>query len=195
MNISNRIIEKLLTDGIISEEESELVSYGLENLKNDLIGVVVIILIGAFLNCLLESVLFGILIYPLRKNAGGFHANTKRKCAFISVLMLIISFVGMIKITWSKKAYIFVTVVSFIIIFCFSPVGTHNKQLDETERTVYGRRAKVILIVESFLFGISLFLDLQSLIIVIPTEFLIISISLIMGKAKLKDLNESKIKY
>lgn len=61
-----------------SLEESEFVSYGLENFKNDLAGTMMTILIGACFTCMLEGVLLWGLMYPLRKNAGGLHANTKR---------------------------------------------------------------------------------------------------------------------
>ena len=72
MSITERMTEKLLSDEIISQEEAELVNYGLESLKSDLIGIVMSILIGVCFSRLLEGVLLWGFMYPLRKNAGVF---------------------------------------------------------------------------------------------------------------------------
>ena len=68
---------KLLRDGGISTEEVEIVEYGLENLGSSLIGMSITLIIGYCFDFLLGSFLLWLLIFPLRKNAGGFHAETK----------------------------------------------------------------------------------------------------------------------
>lgn len=113
MSIAERMTEKLLSDEIISQKEAELVCYGLESIKSDLTGIAMSILIGVCFGRLLEGILLWGLMYPLRKNAGGFHASTRMRCMLLSVGMLIVTFACLIRYNWPRTVYIFITAVSF----------------------------------------------------------------------------------
>ena len=65
----------LLRDGIISQDEVEIVEYGLENLGSSLLGMSVTLMIGYCFDFLLGSFMLWLLVFPLRKNAGGYHAE------------------------------------------------------------------------------------------------------------------------
>lgn len=103
------------------------------------------ILIGVCFGRLLEGILLWGLMYPLRKNAGGFHASTRMRCMLLSVGMLIVTFACLIRYNWPRTVYIFITAVSFLVILFLAPVENPNKRLDNAERKVYGRRTRIIL--------------------------------------------------
>ena len=77
MRIGKKLAGILLRDRIISSEEVEVVEYGLENLGSSLLGMFITLLIGYCFGFLRGSFWLWLLIFPLRKNAGGYHAETK----------------------------------------------------------------------------------------------------------------------
>lgn len=181
--------KRLLADGIILSEEEEIVKYGLENLKSNLTGFLLTLLIGACFHCLLESAVLWMLNFPLRKNAGGFHAETKMKCILLSAAILLAAMGGLVRIIWSPIVYIGITLVSFVFILYLAPVENLNKRLDKLERRVYGERTRMILVIEGTLFVIAMVLDWDRLIAVSVANFAIVGVSLVAGKQKLKKMN------
>lgn len=83
---------KLLKDGVISLEEMEIVRYGIENIAGSLSGIIVTLIVGVCFGCIFQSLALWGLILPLRRNAGGFHADTRNKCLLISVVVLVLVF-------------------------------------------------------------------------------------------------------
>ena len=192
MSIAERMTEKLLSDEIISQKEAELVCYGLESIKSDLTGIAMSILIGVCFGRLLEGILLWGLMYPLRKNAGGFHASTRMRCMLLSVGMLIVTFACLIRYNWPRTVYIFITAVSFLVILFLAPMENPNKRLDNAERKVYGRRTRIILTSESVLFLLALLWKWEKLTAVIAAGFAIVGTSLIAGQLKMRKFKEKE---
>lgn len=186
MSMAERMTEKLLADGIILREEKEVVSYGLESLKSDLTAAIMTMLIGGCFGLLMEGILLWGLIYPLRKNAGGFHARTRTGCLLLSTGILAVFFACLIKYIWPRNVYILITAIFFVVIICLAPVENPNKRLTQMERDIYGRRARTILITESMLFLLALLFGWKNLMAVITTGFTIVGISLIAGQMKMR---------
>ncbi len=127
----------LLRDGIILPEDVEIVEYGLENLGSSLLGMSVTLMIGFCFDFLFGSFLLWLLIFPLRKNAGGFHAETKGRCLLFSSTILLVSIICFVQIRWSEIGYILVAIFFFAVIFLMAPVENDNKYLDQVEYSVY----------------------------------------------------------
>ena len=100
----------LLRDKVISLEEVEIVEYGLENLGSSLLRMFITLLIGYCFDFLRGSFLLWLLIFPLRKNAGGYHAETKGKCLLFSSAMLFVSIICFVQIEWLNIGYMLVAV-------------------------------------------------------------------------------------
>ena len=180
------MVKRLLVDGLVSEEEAEIVSYGLESLKNNLTGFFLIVLAGICLNCFPESIVLGLMTFPLRKNAGGYHAKTRVKCTILSVVMVVMVLEGIVKACWPEKVYILVMLVCAGVIMILAPVENSNKRLDGLEKKVYRQRTRKILVAEIMLFLLASVLEWNRLAAVIAAGFLLISVSLIVGWIKLK---------
>jgi accessory gene regulator B len=106
-----------LRDGIISQDEVEIVGYGLENLGSSLLGMSVTLMLGCCFDFLLGSFMLWLLVFPLRKNAGGYHAETKTRCLLFSSSMLLLSIICFQQVKWSETVYIGVAVVAFLVFF------------------------------------------------------------------------------
>lgn len=176
----------LLRDGVISSDEVEIVEYGLENLGSSLLGMLVTLLIGFCFNFLFGSFLLWLLIFPLRKNAGGFHAETKGKCLFFSSAMLLVSIVCFVQVGCSETGYILITAFFFLVIFFMAPVENNYKRLDQTEYKVYRKRTRLILMFEGLLFIVALVIKWNKLTAVITIVYFIVGVSLLAGKVKLQ---------
>lgn len=176
----------LLRDGVISPDEVEIVEYGLENLGSSLLGMLITLMIGLCFDFLFGSFLLWLLIFPLRKNAGGFHAETKGRCLLFSSAMLFVSIICFVQIRWSEIGYLLVSAFFFVVIFLIAPVENDNKHLDQAEFKVYRKRTRIILFLEGTLFVPALAFDWKKLVIVITIDFFIAGISLLVGKVKLQ---------
>lgn len=90
--LADRIADFLFKGGNITDEEKEIICFGLESLEGNLLGIGLTLIVGMCFRQVREAILLWWLLFPLRKNAGGYHAKTKTKCMLISLIILIIAF-------------------------------------------------------------------------------------------------------
>ena len=185
MRIGKKLAGMLLRDNVISSEEVEVVEYGLENFGSSLLGMSITLLIGYCFGFLRGSFLLWLLIFPLRKNAGGYHAETKSRCLLYSSAILFVSVICFVQVEWLDLGYILVVGFFFAIIFLLAPVENDNKRLELVEYRVYRKRARIILLLEGTLFATAVTFKWEELIAVITIVFFIVGMSLIIGKVKL----------
>lgn len=186
MRVVDNLVEVIYQDKIISEEEKVIVHYGLENLVNNLISLLVTWWLGVCFGSLYAGVLLWIMIFPLRKNAGGFHADTRYQCMFFSILAILLAFCLFYVKHWNEEIYITISLLWGMYIFRVAPVETENKVLDVQEKKIYRKRTRIILIVECFLLMVALFNQWRTWMVVITMAFSIVGICLIFGKMKRK---------
>lgn len=179
------LTDKLLKDGIISAEETEVVEYGLESIGSSLLGLLTILTIGACFDFAWGTLFLWLLIFPLRKNAGGFHAETKARCLLFSATAIIVAIVCLQQIKWTEAEYILIAAMSAVVIWLMAPVGNGNKRLDSVECRVYRQRTRKILLIEMLIFVLSLTFDWEDLMIVITMAFSIVCVVLLTGKVKI----------
>lgn len=143
----DKIVNKQLSDGVISKEDVPVYRYGYLLLFETLANIVAGIVVGVLFQQLCVVFIFWIGYMPLRSYAGGWHASTFFKCFLVSNLWLIIAVV-VIKFfevpinIWT----IIVDALCILIICVLSPVDTESKPLDTEERKKYKAKTIVILI-------------------------------------------------
>lgn len=183
-----RLTDFLEKEEIISDEEKEIVQFGLESLGGNLLGIILTLVVGVCFQQVREALLLWFLLFPLRKNAGGFHAKTKVRCFLSSTVTIIVSMVCIQQIRWTETENILITVISAVVIWIMAPVENGNKRLDSVEYRVYRQRTRKILLLEVLLFVLSLTFGWEDLVIVITMVFSIVCVVLVTGKVKmLKD--------
>lgn len=182
MNLTARITNWLLDNQNMSSSEYEIVEYGVESIMSNLTGTLLVIVVGMFLDCMIEGILVWIFLLPLRKNAGGYHAKTKTGCFLMSASIFTLTFRILLKANWANDIYTFITIISSICIFCLAPVETHNKTLDIQEIHVYRRKARIILIAQLVLYMMALFCGSRPLCQVLTASIFIAGFSVALGK-------------
>ncbi len=149
-----KTIEKIAYELSDSPEEAEIVSFGLTQLVILIVGLSAAMIVGFLMGMPLETIVLILLLFPLRQNAGGFHASGRIKCAIISgfIFMALLLIIKYAHLNIVGDTILFI--IGSLMLLLFAPVGNKNKPLDEDEVRVYGMRTVVIWIIESFLFVI-----------------------------------------
>lgn len=184
MRLAERLTNIFSQEGIISDEEREIVRFGLESLGGNFVGVVLTLLVGICFKRVGDALLLYLLLFPLRKSAGGFHATTKVRCFITSAVMLDISF---ILFSAFDHAFVFYWVCAIMfgcIIWILAPVDNPSKRFDIVEQSVYRMRSRVVFGVESIIFVIASCLKWGTVIRSVCMAFFIASVSLLMGILK-----------
>lgn len=132
--------------GILNEQEKEYVAYAFDLMKMSIMGIIVAIICGIVLDVTRFSVLFLLCFIPLRKYAGGYHAKTHKKCAVISLILLLAT-----DILFKYGIYKTNICDVLVLILCGyiwykAPMDTCNKRLLENEKKVFRKKACWILL-------------------------------------------------
>lgn len=176
-----RIVSSLVNEGIISKDEQEIVRFGLESLKGNVLSIILIVSIGALFEQVIESILIWLFLFPLRKTVGGFHASSKTKCLLLTIGVFLATFILFNINIWPLSILIANCFVSGGIIWLFAPVDNPSKKLDLAARKVYKISSKIILLLEGVLLFLSLCLRWTILIKCVSMALFIMSISVLMG--------------
>lgn len=191
MRSSDYLTEWLLKDGVISSDDREIVQYGLENLQGTLSCFVLSAIAGfGFGNVCAGMGLF-LLIFPLRKYAGGYHADTKSGCFVTSALMMVMTFFGLYLWHWPKGVYSIIVMLFDMVIILMAPMENQNKRLDDAEQTVYRKRTRVVLLMENALFVLACLFNWWEVFCVVTMSIVFTGLSLMMGLVKLWNVQKS----
>lgn len=133
-----------MTEILTREEELEIIEYGLERIKANILGVFTIFLIGIIWGVFAESMIFAIFFFLQRRYAGGYHADTKGRCYIVSVFLTTISMCFIKYIDNDTVICLVLQTFNIIIIYLLAPVGTVNRELDRVEIAVFRKRARII---------------------------------------------------
>lgn len=154
--LSQKFAGKLIRAGIIAETDADVYVYGFFQLAMMLLNIVTTLLLGVLFQLLIPCILLNLSYIPLRINAGGHHADSPMKCYINSSIMIaaLLAVIKWIPIHPAISAVLFA--LSGIVTWILAPVEAENNPWDDTEKLVYRRRAKVILVIETVIFTISL---------------------------------------
>ena len=106
---------------ILTEDDEIVVKYGLELLFNTVISVSVLMIIGILMGLFKETLLFYLTYLFLKKNTGGYHANSHLGCVlqFNSFCLIIFLLYRYSLLPICETAILFLLIVS---VFFFAPV-------------------------------------------------------------------------
>ena len=110
------------------------------------------VVIGAAFGELLYCMIFLIAFMLLRQEAGGYHAPGWMSCYFLSCGILVLT------LLWIKAEFAYQTCLTIAAalaagmgIFLFAPLEDKNKPLEEAEKKVIGKKARIIVVTELIL--------------------------------------------
>ena len=143
----------LVTCGVIEQKDISIYRYGLEVLYLSVLEILSILLLAVWMGNFFETLLYFVAFIPLRLFAGGYHANTRLGCYFVSlciygVFSMMVAFASI-----SHLLSVFFSVVAFIIIWWQAPVVHRNHKISQ-EEIFYAKAVSRILAVIELLFVI-----------------------------------------
>lgn len=135
---SNLITSMLLKERIIDENDMEIYQFGTRRILKNLLVLLVVCITATVFNVWVETLCLMIGFAPLRKIAGGYHADTLFGCnlvtfsTYILDLLIIRKMINYISI----QVFSILCFVTIVLIFCFAPVDHKNLKFS------YERQAK-----------------------------------------------------
>lgn len=193
---ATKLAMRLLRNQSISEEDTELISYGLFSIISKIMYGIISLIFGILFDCWLESIFFYICFLFVKKYAGGFHAKTEIRCFFISTLsiLLSISTIFVSKNSFSVTVTIFVLSIAFsIAIALLAPVPSKERMLDENECKRYKKIATMRAILLLIMNLLMLLLGLKNFCLSVSIAIILAGTLLIIGKLSLKEYMTQKI--
>ncbi len=167
----------------ISVEEKVIITYGIRQGCVLLAGFFVVVLLGLVFGVTAEALLFFLFSYGARIYAGGYHAGTRLGCGVFSFLLSALC-CAWLKFVVLPLPVLSVLVVSAAAVIClFAPVAAENRPLDSMERQVFGKKARIIVLSELLIYGISAFWGWKMLYASVSIGILLVALLVIAGKA------------
>jgi len=124
----------LVNKRIIEEKSHDVYTYGFEVVISALINALLMAIISIGFRRYYDWLLFLVAFIPLRRTAGGYHANSHFTCIMVgTVVFTTLLAISRVQLDWSIIIPL-ITVMSFLVILLFSPVEAHNKILNEEQR-------------------------------------------------------------
>ncbi len=103
--LSEKFAGKLISAGIILEEDAEIYSYGFFQSCMMLLNIVTTLFLSIIFQLLVPCIVLNMAFIPLRMNAGGHHADNPLKC-YINSTVIITSLLAIIKWIPARKSII-----------------------------------------------------------------------------------------
>lgn len=179
--LSEKFAGKLISEGMIPEEDAEIYSYGFFQFCMMLVNIVTTLFISITFQLLVPCIVLNMVFIPLRMNAGGHHADSPLRC-YVNSTVMIASLLAIIKwIPVYPVISVIMVLISCIVNITFAPVETVNNPLDKKEKAVYRKRTILILIIEIIVFLISLFIFKNWVVETVALGMFTESLLIIMG--------------
>lgn len=185
-SLAEKIVKRLTYAKVIDESDSEIYLFGMQQFLSTLFGLFSIFIIFVVMGELLNGMLFFTAFSVLRQYAGGYHAETKVGCYFMSLLSVIFILFYVKYLIIDTMFCITITVAFLAVIILLSPVESINKPLDKIERLVYRRRTIVIALVEFVVAVVLICLGWTKQASSIMFAYGLVVFALVMGKFSLR---------
>jgi len=184
IDFSKRVADSLISIGVVQSEDRGLYEYGIRQGIVLILNVLTIVLIGSVLGMVWQSIFFMLAIIPIRPYAGGYHASSRLACYLLSIPVTVGVLMGIKLIPWSGLVYFSALFCSALVILLLAPIEDSNKPLDELEKKVYKKRARINLLVLLFTAILFWIIDFRQVSIGILMALGVVAILLILGAIK-----------
>ena len=146
--IAGRLFELQRQSGLLEEKDRSLYEYAYGLLLNRAIIYFIIAGLCIITGNWVEILAFLLPFTILRQYAGGIHLERAASCMVVSMIIVLGCGQFLAKYPTITISFVILWLIAVGIIFLLVPVDTGNKRLDDLEKKVYGRRARIILTLE-----------------------------------------------
>lgn len=178
------IFSKNLTEAGLSEEDCEVIKYGLWKCIMILLNFLTVVLSGMVWTKVVFSILLYIWIFVLRPYTGGFHADTKIRCYLISLFLVNLTIISDIILNIPLRLMLVVFIAFGWVIWKYSPIEVPLKPLDCVEKQRYSCQAKKIISAYGTVFVVSILLKVTVIYESLFWSTAIIAFLILFGKWK-----------
>lgn len=172
------------TDMLTDEEKQEIIKYGQERIKVMGLFWLYIVFIAFVLDVVLEGLLFWISFCVMRRYAGGFHADSQRKCYIISAGAIICIFLFLKYARIDTSILGLLQGIVYIAILVMAPVDNKNRRLSDVEKKEFRKKAYAAATVLLIISGWFYWKKYLCLILSITMAYVILALLLIVGTYK-----------
>ena len=165
------------------ETNKEIIMYGMEALLMDVLGFALTVFVGVCFHYIIGSIFTWVFLYPLRKYAGGYHASTRIRCTILSIAILTLSFYVILKLN-IVRIDMCIFLICSLILWCFAPVSTANKRLDDAELKEYRKRTRILLLIDIVIYLLAVIFLNKMIVTSITISLFIVGTSVLAGKIK-----------
>lgn len=188
VKLSKNIAVSYEKKGYVTNDEVEIVAYGLFSIISKLLYAVICIICGLIFDKVLESCIFYSSFLFIKKYAGGFHAETEFGCFCVSTLSIVIS----IFVIYLSEMYLILelvifslSLIAYILIWLYAPIPSKEKPLNENEYKRYKNISKKRIIISIIMVLLPYAFVNENIGISMAVAAILESILLISGKMKL----------
>lgn len=181
----NKICKRLIEDEIISEEDKEVIEFGVTGIVERVFAIFVFALVGFLFKSINSGMLLWLFINPLRRYAGGYHASSRINCTLVSLFLISFVYILFQLVNFSQAIYVVIFAICNLIIFLIAPVDTPNKKLEEIEYIVYKKRTRKILLLEDMLYAYAYVFQQKTIANLIIIGYVIVAILVSAGAIKM----------
>ncbi|MBR5405161.1 MAG: accessory gene regulator B family protein [Oscillospiraceae bacterium] len=147
--LTDRITDSFVQTHTIPQADREIYRCGVQQLLQYITSFAATLIIGILCGMLWQCAVFAAAYMLLRHCCGGFHAKTPFRCYLFSAVLIAAAMQLIRLLSGTRLGCGTAVVISAVCILLFAPVGSQNKPLDGTERTVFHRRACLVMAAES----------------------------------------------
>ena len=151
---------------IIKHEDIKIYEYGFETICSTILGFIITLVIGLIFRMFLLSIAYYVMFVAIRQFTGGYHANSYFKCnltfAVVTFLVFSMTKMAVYSNTYTIPNHILFLVLSFIVIWYYSPIENENKPLDQDQKKRNKKIAVVLTLAISILSCAAYIFSVQS---------------------------------
>lgn len=190
--LSKKITDVGVEQKFIDSSKQEEYIYGLELVFAVLLNSVTVVVIGAIMGMVIETIIFWFVYNILRKYSGGFHFNSSLAC-YLSTYIISPAVLLMIRyLHFDMNVLLVSALISSIIIFVLTPVPAIQKPLDKEEEKVFGRIGRTLICVTFVVYIIFFLFKLFYAAKVLAISIIAVAIFAVAGKIK-KVIHDKKV--
>ena len=192
MNLSKKITEICYREGVIKKEDVEAYEYCFNAVLEFGSNIAFTLLLGIVLKQIGMTVLFLIIVIPLRSCAGGWHAQTTWGCFALSMMYYLGVILSAKQGTLLSEKVMLLFFIGFLLFIWFTaPVACAQKPMNEIEKQKMRKMTRVILLCVTIIFGILQVFHCKTLEKEILLILFVVSLSLLIENVREKEKIES----
>jgi accessory gene regulator B len=191
-HVSERITDSLVEAGAVATDDRALYEYGIRLGILMVINIATGLVIGLLLGMFLQSMIFLIVYKYVRSYAGGYHANNQLTCYLLSIPVMFAVLYGIRYIPWNDNVLFIVLITAAMVLFFIDAGEDKNKPLDDLEKVVYKKRARVYTATFSGIAVMLWFAGMQQSALSVAMALGVSAIMLVLGALKNRRLNVEK---